>query len=257
MFLCDFHIHSCNSDGKLSISELVDYYGQRGFGAIAITDHLCETSTFLGQSAVFLHKTLLKKNFDRYVREIKAEAWRAQKLYNMLVIPGVEFTKNSFSHADSAHIVALGIDKFIDPDMSVDKIIEAVHHQGGLTIAAHPVPTRKVEPQTFHLWFNRDRLSKKIDAWEVASGAFIFDEVKESGLPMIANSDLHHPRQMSSWKTLMDSPRTQENVFKAIKNQDINFTYYDNPEAWRPSPVSDQTKHLSLLTQMSLTFGFI
>ncbi|NJM10303.1 MAG: PHP domain-containing protein, partial [Bdellovibrionaceae bacterium] len=39
MFLADLHVHSNFSDGHLSISELVDFYGQRGFGAIAVTDH--------------------------------------------------------------------------------------------------------------------------------------------------------------------------------------------------------------------------
>lgn len=32
---CDLHIHSNFGDGKPSISEIVDLYGQNGFGAIA------------------------------------------------------------------------------------------------------------------------------------------------------------------------------------------------------------------------------
>ncbi len=240
MFLCDFHMHSVNSDGRLSVAQLVDYYGQRGFGAIAVTDHLCETQTFLGQSAHFLQKTVLRNQFSRYLNEIQIEAERARRLYNMLLIPGIEFTKNSFSHKDSAHIVGLGVNEFIDPDDSVDTIIERVHQQGGLAIAAHPVSTRKIEPQTYHLWYNRDRLSTKIDAWEVASGAHMFPEVFESGLPMIANSDLHHPRQMSSWKTVMQGPRTWDNVYQSIKHQDLNFTYFENPQAWQPTPIDNR-----------------
>ncbi len=242
MFLCDFHIHSINSDGKLTISELVDYFGTLGFGAIAITDHLCESKTFLGQSALFLQKTLLKNQYARYIQEILIEGERAKRQYDLLVIPGVEFTKNSFSHKDSAHIVGLGVNQFIDPDHDVDTIIDQIHQQKGLAIAAHPVPTRKIEPQTYHLWHNRDRLCKKMDAWEVASGAQLFDEVYESGLPMLANSDLHHPRQMSSWKTLIAGARTKKNVFAAIKNQDINFTYYENPEPWRVKKVESKKR---------------
>ncbi len=233
MFLCDLHMHSLNSDGKLSIAELVDLYGQQGFGAIAITDHLCEVKTFLGQSARYLKKTIGEKTFLRYLAEIQIQADRALKKYNMLVIPGVEFTKNSFSHSDSAHIVALGINKYIDPDLSVDEIIDHVHGQGGLAIAAHPVSTRKVEHQTFHLWFNRDRLSKKMDAWEVASGSHLFDEVFQSGLPMVANSDLHQPSQMSSWKTVLEGERTWKNVSSSIKNQNLNFTYYEAPSKFK------------------------
>ena len=47
MFLADLHVHSNFSDGALSIPELVDLYGLQGFGAIAITDHICESNTFL------------------------------------------------------------------------------------------------------------------------------------------------------------------------------------------------------------------
>ena len=39
-FLGDLHMHSTFSDGKLTIPELVDLFGSRGFGVIAITDHL-------------------------------------------------------------------------------------------------------------------------------------------------------------------------------------------------------------------------
>ena len=225
-------MHSQNSDGKLKIAELVDMYGKRGFGAIAITDHLCESHTFLGQSAQYLNKTLVEAEFNKYIMEIHIEAYRAKREYNMLVIPGVEFTKNSFSHDDSAHIVALGIDKFIDPNQGVEKIIDAVHGQGGVTIAAHPVPTRKIEHQTYHLWHNRVALSQKIDAWEVASGSTFFEEVNQSGLPMVANSDLHHPRQMSSWKTVLEGKRDLSNVLQSIRSQNLNFTYYEDPSPW-------------------------
>lgn len=233
MFLCDFHIHSNYSDGKLSVSEIVDFYGERNFGAIAITDHLCEFNTLLGKSALYLQKTLVKNRYKQYIQDILREGQRAKLLYDMVVIPGVEFTKNSFSHKDSAHIVGLGLFDFIDPDLSVEKIIDRIHYQRGVAIAAHPVPTRKIEPQTYHLWHNRDYLADKIDAWEVASGSYLFDEVYESGLPMLANSDLHHPRQMSSWKTLMDGPRNMENILAGIKAQSLNFTYYENPYSWQ------------------------
>ena len=43
--LCDFHVHTRWSDGRLSIREVVDLYGQTGrFDVIAITDHILWTS---------------------------------------------------------------------------------------------------------------------------------------------------------------------------------------------------------------------
>jgi predicted metal-dependent phosphoesterase TrpH len=39
--LCDFHVHTRWSDGRLSLREVVDLYGKTGrFDVIAITDHI-------------------------------------------------------------------------------------------------------------------------------------------------------------------------------------------------------------------------
>lgn len=195
MQLSDLHIHTNFSDGKLSIPEVVDFYGSRGFKIIAITDHLCEENTLIGKTTKFLNKTLTKKTFPEYLKIIATEGKRALKQYGMLVIPGVEITKNSVLFKRSAHILALGINNFIPPDGSVHDTIHRIHYQGGLAIAAHPVSTQIIEHQTYHLWNNRDEFSKKFDAWEVASGPHIFQEVLNSGLPMIANSDFHNPKQ--------------------------------------------------------------
>lgn len=36
-FLCDFHIHTSFSDGSLALKEVVDLYGQHGFGVIGVS----------------------------------------------------------------------------------------------------------------------------------------------------------------------------------------------------------------------------
>ncbi len=51
MRLTDLHIHSTYSDGKLTIPEIIDFYGKRCFDIIAITDHLCEDNTLLGKAS--------------------------------------------------------------------------------------------------------------------------------------------------------------------------------------------------------------
>lgn len=227
MLLCDFHIHTQFSDGKLSLSEVVDFYGQSGFDAIAITDHLCDESSFLGKTAHFLSKTLQLEQFNKYIQQIEIEAERALALYDMVVIPGVEFTKNSFRHDQSAHILGLGVRDFISCEDSVESICSEVELQGGIRIAAHPVSTQKVEPQTYHLWNHRDHYQDYFDAWEVASGPVLFDQVLESHLPKIANSDLHTPRQMTSWKTLVNSEKSEAAILEAIKKQKLEFYYYN------------------------------
>lgn len=226
MILTDLHIHSTYSDGHLTIPEIVDFYGQKNFKIIAITDHLCEEQTFLGKASNFLEKTLTKESFPFYLKLIEREAKRAMEEYGMLVIPGVEFTKNSLYFKRSAHILALGIKEYVSADKNIHELLSEIKKQGALSIAAHPVSTRMVEHQTYHLWDNREELSDKIDAWEVASGPHFFEEVFESGLRLIANSDFHHPKQINSWKTKIDCELSFESMCTAIKEQRIEFIQY-------------------------------
>lgn len=60
MLLCDFHIHTNYSDGKLSLPEVVDFYGQRGFDCICITDHLADPRRLIGKLAGLSNFTLGK-----------------------------------------------------------------------------------------------------------------------------------------------------------------------------------------------------
>ena len=219
MLLCDFHIHSHFSDGQHSIADLVDHYGKAGFDCIAITDHLCEESSILGLGARFLGRTLTRQSFPRYLEEIEREADRAWRTYRMLVLPGVEITKNHFSNRHSAHYLGIGISQWINPDLSITEGLEVLRGQGALTVAAHPLGTDDLETQTLQLWNQRSTLAQYFDAWEVGSGRKTYPEVLESGLPILANSDLHHLKQFESWKTLIEAEKSQRNIFDAIRNQ--------------------------------------
>lgn len=226
MLLADLHIHSTFSDGKMTIPEIVDFYGQRGFDCIAITDHICEDRTFLGVAASYLSCTLTPATFPLYMAILKTEAERAWDQYKMIVIPGFELSKNSWFNHRSAHILGLGVSEWMSADGDVVDLARRIRAQGGLAVAAHPVSTRKLEPQTYHLWNRREELAGEFDAWEVASGPHIFEEVRTSGLPMLASSDLHHPRQINAWKTLLHCERHPEAVLDAIREQNLSFQFY-------------------------------
>ena len=43
--LCDFHIHTEISDGKVPLPQVIDLFGEKGFDAISITDHLYDKHT--------------------------------------------------------------------------------------------------------------------------------------------------------------------------------------------------------------------
>ncbi len=227
MFLADFHMHSTFSDGKLTIPELVDLFGAQGFGAIAITDHLCESRTLIGKAAYYLERTLTPASFPLYQEILASEAERAWKRYRMVVLPGIEFTKNTVANSRSSHILGIGVTDFTSADTETVALCRAIRSQGGLAIAAHPVHTRRREKQTFYLWDRREELAAEFDAWEVASGPRLFDEVLASGLPMIASSDLHRRDQMNSWKTLLECERHPDAILEAIRRQNLKFVLYN------------------------------
>lgn len=226
MFLAELHIHSTFSDGTMKIHDLVDFYGERGFGCIAITDHVCEKRTLLGIAARCLDVTLNERTFPEYLQIIEEEARRAWRKYRMVVLPGFELTKNSLRNHRSAHILGIGVDEYLSADGDVVDLARAIRGQGGVAIAAHPVPTGKTEIQTLHLWNRRHDLAKEFDAWEVASGTQIFNEVLRSGLPMIATSDFHAPKQLDGWKTKFYCERHPEAILDAIRKQNVNFHFF-------------------------------
>jgi len=227
VMLADFHVHSTFSDGKLSIPELVDLYGGQGFACLAVTDHLCEEASVLGAASRYLGCTLTRATFPMYQAILESEARRAWDRYRMVLIPGVELTKNSVLNHRSAHVLGLGVTQFIPADGDVADLAQAIRAVGGVSVAAHPVWTRKVEKQTFHLWDRRRELESVFDAWEVASGPFLFSKVAKARLPMLASSDLHRPAQLRSWKTVLDCERHPAAILDAIRNQEVAFRFFE------------------------------
>jgi hypothetical protein len=228
MFLSDLHIHSNFSDGKMTIPEIVDFYGKRKFGAIAVTDHICEKQGVFGVAASYLKYTLNPATFPLYFEILKSEKQRAWDEYNMVLIAGFEISKNSWFNHRSAHVLGLGVTEFLSADGDIEDILRSIRAQGALTIGAHPVSTRKLEKQTYHLWGRKEELAPLIDAWEVASGPVLFTEVLQSGLPMIANSDLHHAGQINSWKTLFRCERNESAIMDAIRKQQLEFHFFED-----------------------------
>src|SRR5262245_17560168 len=94
--LCDFHVHTQWSDGKLTVAEVVDLYGKTGkFDVIAITDHILMKKDLLarvGRIATLGRRAfgVREEDFEQYLADIEKESRRALKQYGMLVIPGAE-----------------------------------------------------------------------------------------------------------------------------------------------------------------------
>ncbi len=228
-FLADFHVHTDMSDGQIPLAAVIDLYGSHGFGAIAITDHIAEDHTIMGIAAKHLEKVLTRETFPGYVEALEAETARAWDKYRMVVLTGFELSKNSFNNWRSAHLLGLGISSYVAADADPVELIGEIHAQGGIAVAAHPVHTRKMEKQTYELWDRRRELAEHFDAWEVASGPHLFDEVADTKLPKIASGDVHVARQIRSWKTMLNCERHPQAILDAIRAQDVSFRFF-NPD---------------------------
>lgn len=224
----DLHIHSTFSDGKLSIPQIIDLYGQRGFSCIAITDHLCEEKTLLGKAAIYTNRSLTRSNFDLYLETLREEAARALHQYKMLVIPGFEITKNTIHWHRSAHLLALGVEKWISADDSIESILHQIKDAGGLSIAAHPVSADDQRSERHLLWSLRDELGDLVDAWEITDTGRILEKVLRSRVRKIATSDLHRAQHIRSWKTLIDSEKHPQAIFRAIRSQGVQFKFFSD-----------------------------
>src|SRR5512135_3687459 len=228
MLLCDFHIHTTYSDGSVELRKVIDLYGQAGFDVISITDHAVNGDNAIGKLAHRLKFTINQENFDRYISHVKEESERAWERYGMLVIPGIEITKNSFSSKKAAHLLVLDIKEFIRPCWDYEKIFLDARRQGSLTVACHPHNTSESTfLDTLFLWNNREKYAKYIDAWEIANRDDVFNVISLKKYPYIANSDFHKPRHIYSWKTLLNCEKKLDAIKKCIKrNEGVSITLF-------------------------------
>ena len=235
--LCDFHVHTNWSDGRLSIREVVDLYGQTGrFDVIAITDHILMKRDVLKRagriaSLGLKHFSVTEERFSPYLADIAEEADRAWRQYNMLVIPGAEVTQNHFRSSKNSHIVALNIQEYISADQPAEDILREIRRQGAFSIACHPHhrTTRRIEISTCYLWDNRKTLADLVDVWEAANRDDLFSVTSLKHYPYVANSDFHKPKHLYSWKTLLKAEKNWPSIAAALRaNVDVALTLFRN-----------------------------
>lgn len=206
---------------------MVDLFGQAGFDVIAITDHVVNGDSLIGKLAYKFRFTVTEKNFNEYIENIRYEANRAWNKYGMLVIPGVEISKNYLSSDRSAHILIIDIKEFIPACESYESIFLEAKRQNALVVACHPHHIIGEIRNTLYLWNNRNKYAKYIDAWEIANRDDVFNVVSLKKYPYIANSDFHKPRHLYSWKTLLNCEKNIESVKNCIKqNRGVAITLF-------------------------------
>ncbi|MBN1292485.1 MAG: phosphotransferase [Candidatus Latescibacteria bacterium] len=213
--MCDFHIHTTISDGKMPLDEVVDLYGENGFDVISITDHILDSQTSDEKAQKNEPLDVMKKeDFPGYLKRLWQESKRAWDKYKMLLIPGVEISNNSGKY----HILGIDIKEYINPDLSVGEIVSQIHDQGAIAVACHPHHKSTGGQQEFiHLWENHEQYASLFDAWEVANRDDLFNVIGLKKFNYIANSDFHHPWHFYSWKSLLHCEKNTEAVKATIR----------------------------------------
>ena len=228
MLLCDFHIHTNYSDGKLSVPEVIDFYGERGFDCICITDHLADPKRLLGKLVELSNMTLAQEQIEEYFTVIERERQRAWRRYKMLVLTGIEFNKDGYTRKTSAHLLGIDLKAPISAALDIPDIIEQIHRQGALAVASHPhIMKSEWGKNTLYFWENQEQFAPLLDAWEIANRNNIFNDIGLKRLPFIANSDFHKPKHIYSWKTLIHAGKDAEAIKDCIRrNEHVAITLY-------------------------------
>ena len=228
LLLCDLHTHTTWSDGKLSVRELVDFYGERGFDCLCVTDHLCDPQRLLGKLVNLTGLVIAPAEIGDYFAAIEREKKRAWAKYDLLLMTGVELNKDGYTAKSSTHLLGIDLKEPINPSLNLKELIQEIHKQGGLAVASHPHEVKgHWGKNTLYLWKNLEEFAPLIDAWEVANRDDIFNPVGLKKLPFIANSDFHKPKHIYSWKTLLYCEKEAEAIKQCIRvNRDVSLTLY-------------------------------
>ena len=217
MLLGDFHIHTTWSDGRHPLPEVVDLFGRSGHDVIAITDHVVNGDSLLGKAAHGFRLSVTREGWSAYRAEIERESRRAWDTYRMLVLPGVELTRNGLTGRSSAHALALGLDEFVSADGPVEEALARARDAGAVTVACHPNEQSEWFANTFYLWNRKDAVKELVHLWELACRWDLFPEVGRAGFAFLGNSDFHRAPHLWSWKTLLDCEKTPEAILAALR----------------------------------------
>ena len=185
MLKADLHIHTNNSSGfqhESSCEQVLKKAISNKLNTIAITDH------------------------NNITGALKTRTIVKRKKLEISVIIGAEISTLS------GHIIGLNLNENIKKFLRAEEAIDRIHEQGGIAIAAHPIPF-------FCSYFDQPNL--KFDAVEIQFPS-LFPFLKKYPLKIfnpkkhaeIGSSDAHHYNMVGSCYTLYN-----DNIIKSIKKR--------------------------------------
>jgi hypothetical protein len=208
--LAELHAHTTWSDGDLSLSALVDLYGEHGFGVLCVTDHTLRGGE--GKRFVGAH------DWRDYLAEIESEGERALRRYGLLVIPGLELTDDHVDPLRGAHALAIGLRTFATVALGLRFAVESARRAGAAIVAAHPHASGESSRGTCRWWHERDEPVIHADRYELVNRCDVFGWVAERGLPCVASGDFHRVEHLTTWKTLLPCERDERAVVDFLRS---------------------------------------
>jgi len=207
--LCELHAHTTWSDGALTVRELCDLYGTRGFDVLAVTDHAPRDGSGVGDA-----------NYDDYLRAVRAEALRARELYDLLVIPGLELTYDDPDPLRAGHAVAIGLRSYVDVSAGLEAALAQARSAGAALVAAHPYSPEQLEGATrgTAAFGARPELAELVDRFELFNRHTLFSWVAAAGHPTVATGDFHRPEHLATWKTLLPCDKSEPSVVGYLRS---------------------------------------
>lgn len=218
--LAELHAHTTWSDGALTLPEVVDLYGRRGFDVLCVTDHVVRRDDpWLDDT--WHERGVRAEVWEAYRGEIAAEAARALDRYGLLLLPGLELTWNDLDPTRAAHALAVGLHEFVAVDDGIDGAVETAAQAGAAVIAAHPFddePSRHPARRTQRFARDRDGLGRLVHRFELFNRTQLFAWVARHGLPAVASGDFHVRDHLHGWKTLLPCTRSEEAVVEYLRS---------------------------------------
>ena len=207
--LCELHAHTTWSDGSLTVRELCDLYGKRGFDVLAVTDHAPRDERHVQDG-----------NFGAYLEAVEREARRARELYDLLVLPGLELTNDDPDPSRPAHAVALGLREYVATADGLEIALASARAHGAALVAAHPYSPEQLEGATrcTAAFAVRPELARAVDRFELFNRHTLFGWVAAAGLPAVATGDFHRPEHLSTWKTLLPCTKEETAVVSYLRS---------------------------------------
>ncbi|HZS23573.1 MAG TPA: PHP domain-containing protein [Gaiellaceae bacterium] len=218
--LCELHAHTTWSDGALALEDLVDLYGRSGFDVLCVTDHVNRTDDpWLPPGTP--RRGVHAGNHAAYRSAVEAEAERARREYDLLLLPGLELSCNDLDPNLAAHAVAVGCRAFVDVDVGLESALARARGEGAALVAAHPFRARRAGPtgrQTLRFAREWRTLAPLVDRFELFNRFDLFAWVAQRGLPAVATGDFHRPEHLAGWKTLLPCAKDEDAVVAYLRS---------------------------------------